>query len=69
METKVSIYVNNRNPHKFIEVHNDGHYHNSVRQYLYWPATKTKNFTGDKFLHRWRKQNLDELLSDYRKVR
>lgn len=36
--TKIRTYRNKRNPNKFIEVHNDGHYHNSVKQYMYWEA-------------------------------
>ncbi len=62
---KVSIYRNKRNPHKFIEVRNDGHYHNYVRQYLYWPENGVKNMVGDGLLHRWRIGNLKELLEDY----
>lgn len=27
----VKIYRNKRNGNKFLEVHNDGHYHNSVK--------------------------------------
>lgn len=34
--TTITIYRNKRNEHKFIEVHNDGHYHNSLKQYLFW---------------------------------
>lgn len=32
--TTVTHYRNKRNPHKYIEVHNDGHYHNAVVQYI-----------------------------------
>lgn len=63
METK--IYQNKRNRNKFIEIHNDGHYHNAVKQYMYWNTTKVKNLMGDKCLHRWRIGNLRELLKDY----
>lgn len=62
---EVKFYVNKRNPHKIIEVHNDGYYHNSVRQFLYWRSTQVKNHTGDGKLHRWRIGNLQELLDDY----
>ena len=62
--TTTAIYQNKRNEHKFIEIHNDGHYHNSVRQFLQW-SNGVKNFTGDGFLHRWRKADLNELLTDY----
>jgi hypothetical protein len=34
MKTVVKVYRNKRNNNKYIEVHNDGHYHNSVRQYI-----------------------------------
>lgn len=73
--TTIKLYRNKRNPHKFIEIHNDGHYHNSVRQFMYWTHKKrgvtlsqTKNYTGDGVLHRWRKGNLDALLEDYEHV-
>lgn len=66
MKTKVSIYVNKRNENKFLEIHNDGHYHNSVKQFMCWP--NVKNDTGDGCLHRWNKGNLKELLEDYRLV-
>ncbi len=58
------IYQNRENKHKFLEIHNDGHYHNSVRQYMKW-SNGVINFTGDKILHRWKKDNLKELLEDY----
>lgn len=66
MVTSVIRYVNIRNEHKFLEIHNDGYYHNSVRQYMYWPTFKIKNFTGNGTLNRWKKKNLAELLKDYR---
>lgn len=74
MKTKVRIYANKRNPHKFIEVHSDGHYHNSVKQYMLWTTNiftgkklekPVKDLLGDRKLHRWRKANLKELLEDY----
>lgn len=75
MKTKIKLYRNKRNTNKFIEIHNDGHYHNSVRQFMEWKHKKrgvvlsvTKNFTGDGVLHRWRKGNLTELLEDYEEV-
>ena len=76
--TTIRTFRNRRNPNKFIEVHNDGHYHNSVKQYMYWQknvvtgeqlAKPVKNFLGDRRLHRWRKANLNELLEDYEEVR
>ena len=75
--TTITIYRNKRNEHKFIEVHNDGHHHNSLKQYLQWernvvtgePLPKpVKNITGGRRLHRWRKANLKELLEDYEPV-
>lgn len=65
--TTVSYYTNKRNKHKIIEVHNDGHYHNSVRQFLSW-NNGVKNMTGDGCLHRWKIGNLKELLEDYEEV-
>lgn len=65
-KTATLTYQHKGNPHKYIEVHFDGYGHRTVRQYLYWPATQVKNFTGDGCLHRWSKANLAELLTDYR---
>ena len=66
--TTTSYYRNKRNPNKFLEIHNDGHYHNTVRQFMYWKMNDVKNMLGDKCLHRWRIKNLSELLIDYEKV-
>lgn len=66
--TAVKIYRNKRNEHKFIEVRNDGCYHNSVRQYMYWESYKVKNLLGDRCLYRWKIGNLKELLEDYKLV-
>lgn len=66
--TMVKIYRNKRNEHKFIEVRNDGYYHNSVRQYMYWESYEVKNLLGDRCLHRWKIGNLKELLEDYELV-
>ena len=63
--TTIKIYRNKRNEHKYLEVRNDGHYHNAVRQYIYTPETACVGLTGDGMLHRWRKENLAELLEDY----
>ena len=62
--TTVNIYQNKLNIHKFLEIHNDGHYHNTVRQYMKW-QNGVKNFIGDGILHRWKIKNLKELLEDY----
>lgn len=73
--TTITIYRNTRNGNKFLEVHNDGHYHNSVRQYMSWKYRKrgvllseTKNYSGDGILRRWRAENLRALLEDYEQV-
>ena len=63
-KTVVKVYRNKRNVNKFLEVHSDGHYHNSVKQYLEWD-NGVKYETGDGRLHRWKKCNLNELLEDY----
>lgn len=72
---EVRIYQNKRNKQKYIEVHNDGHHHNSVRQYIQHDQKVAghkvgvvRNYTGDGKLHRWRKENLNELLEDYKEV-
>lgn len=74
--TTIKIYRNKRNPNKYLEVHNDGHYHNSLKQYMFWSknpdgavlSDPIKNVTGDRKLHRWRKENLNVLLEDYELV-
>ena len=53
--TTISIYQNVRNENKFLEIHNDGHYHNIVRQYLEWP-NGVKHLVGDRMFHRWKKK-------------
>ncbi len=65
---KVTYYRNKRNYNKFLEVHNDGHYHNTVRQFIYNYINGHRNITGDGSLHRWRAGNLRELLEDYDRV-
>ncbi len=67
-KTTVTVYVNKRNSNKFIEVHDDGYYHYSLRQFLYWECNKVKNMVGDPALRRWRKINLSDLLEDYDEV-
>ena len=66
-KTKVTLYQNKRNSNKYIEVHNDGHYHNTVRQFLEWD-NGVKYLVGDRRLHRWRAENLRELLEDYKAI-
>ena len=65
-KTTVNTYQNKRNPNKYIEEHNDGYGHRSLKQYMKWGDVK--NPTGDGNLHRWRKDNVDELLEDYEEV-
>lgn len=67
MTTK-KIYRNKRNEHKFLEIRNDGHYHNTVRQFMFWKENGVKNLLGDRNLHRWKAANLKELLEDYELV-
>lgn len=62
--TTVKIYQNKENKHKYLEIHNDGYYHNSLKQFMEW-ENGVKNFTGDGKLHRRRKPNLIGLLADY----
>lgn len=71
MKTTTKVFRNKRNEHKFIEVHNDGHYHNTVRQFMHWKteSVNVKNLLGDRCLHRWRAQDLRDLLEDYVEVK
>lgn len=41
--TTIAIYRNKRNKNKYIEVHNDGHYHNSVKQFMQWKKDHNGN--------------------------
>ena len=63
--TTIYLYKNIRNPNKIIEVRDDGYSHNAVRQFMFWKENKVKNMTGDGYLHRWRRKELDMLLKDY----
>lgn len=65
--TEVRTYQNKKNPNKYLEEHNDGHGHRSLKQYMSWDTEDgpVVNPTGDGNLHRWRKANRDELLEDY----
>ena len=67
-KTIIRIFKNKRNPHKRLEIHNDGHYHNSVKSYMEWD-NGVKNLLGNKKLNRWKKANLVELLEDYEEVK
>lgn len=76
--TTIWTFRNRRNPNKFIEIYNDGCYHNSIKQYMYWEANyitgerlpkPVKNLLGDRKLHRLRKADLKSLLEDYEEVR
>ena len=75
--TTITIYRNKRNRNKYLEVRNDGHYHNTVRQYIMWETkskkgklltSQIKNYTGDGYLHRWKICHLKMLLEDYVEV-
>lgn len=66
--TTVDTYRNKKNPNKYVEVHKDGYGHRSAKQYMQWDETGVTNPTGDGNLHRWRKDNMDELLEDYEEV-
>ena len=66
--TTTKIYRNKKNENKFIEVRNDGHYHNTVRQYMFWKKTGVKSLLGDRCLHRLKARNLKALLEDYELV-
>lgn len=63
----ITVYQNKYNNNKFIEVHNDGHRHYSVKQYMKWSSGKT-SLTGDGHLHRMSKSYLTELLKDYKAI-
>ena len=63
--TTIKIYVNKYNSNKFLEVRNDGWYHNSVREFMGWSSSKVINRLGDGYLHRWRISSLKALLEDY----
>ena len=65
MMTTISVYQNKRNPNKYLEVHNDGYRHNAIKQFMFWKENMVKNYMGDRKLHRWRKENLNDLLEDY----
>ena len=67
-KTIIRIFKNKRNQNKRLEIHNDGHYHNSVKSYMEWD-NGVKNLLGNKKLNRWKKANLDELLEDYEEVK
>ena len=66
--TTIKTYRNKRNPNKYLEVHNDGHYHNSLKQYMFWSknpdgavlSNPIKNVTGDRKLHRWSNNHRNE---------
>ena len=67
MAMTIKVYRNKKNKNKYIEVHNDGHYHNTVKQFMKWD-NGVKNLLGDRLLHRWRRKNLNELLKDYNEI-
>lgn len=66
--TEVKTYRNKRNSNKYLEVHEDGRGHRSVKQYMEWD-NGVRNDLGDQNLHRWRKGNFDDLLEDYEEIK
>lgn len=56
--TTIQVYRNRRNSNKYIEVHNDGHYHNSLKQYEYTESViKYNKWNGQYYIYaRMRKQ-------------
>lgn len=65
---KCAIFVNKRNFNKRLDVHYDEDGHYTVKQFILNPNTGYRNYTGDGNFHRWRKDNLMELLQDYRRM-
>lgn len=62
--TTIIYYQNKENPYKFIEVHNDGHYHNSVKQFI---AKNGKHIVINP-CYRMKKKAFMELLNNYEEV-
>ena len=63
--TEIKVYQNVRNRHKFIEVHEDGHYHRAIRQFIYNPHYGHVQLVGDGMLHRCSAHWFSELMQDY----
>lgn len=65
-----SYYRNKRNKHKVIIVKNDGYGHNYVKQIMLVKDMFGEIIINDYigFYSRWKKNNLDTLLSDYFRV-
>lgn len=68
--TEVRLYRNKRNANKYLEVHNDGHYHNSIRQFslTFNGENYNRNYYGNKHLQRFYIKGLKELLEDYTEI-
>jgi hypothetical protein len=62
--TTVIYYQNKENPYKFIELHNDGHYHNSVKQFI----SKNGKHIVINPCYRMKKKALMDLLKDYEEI-
>lgn len=60
----VIYYQNKENPYKFIELHNDGHYHNSVKQFI----SKNGKHIVINPCYRMKKKALMDLLKDYEEI-
>lgn len=60
----IEIWRHKTNARKHLEIHKDGYYHYSVKQFIL-TDDGDRSYTGDRCLHRWRKKDLCELLKDY----
>lgn len=65
--TTITIYRNKRNKNKYIEVHNDGYYHNSVKQYMQWKKANLMELLEDYELITAQEdgRNYERLQNDY----
>ena len=62
-KTKITIYRNKKNLHKYVEVHNDGYGHRSFKRFTRWQNGVTCNH--DTSLSRLYKSDIQALLKDY----
>ena len=64
----ITVYQNNRNKNKYLDVKKTKCSHFYIRQYMYWKENGVQNFIGNKkghFSRVTRKNILNELLNDY----
>ena len=74
--TTIKTYRNKTKPNNKHQHQKQKQKHNSLKQYMFWSknpdgtvlSDPIKNVTGDRKLHRWRKENLNVLLEDYELV-